>query len=522
MPIENVTPNRGYELPAAPNDLIDDVARLIAAVMKIDFEMASAFAAIATKAEGAHGHVIADITGLAAALAARQDLDQKGEANGYASLGSDGKVPAAQLPASVFGALSYQGTWNASTNSPAIPSANASNKGHYYKVSTAGTTSISGINDWEVGDWIVSNGATWDKIDNTDQVQSVAGLRGVITAVALANALGLKAAAYLDVGTAAGTVATGDDARFGQWTAGTVSKAGAEAGTSIDANVKWSPLRVRQAIEALAPRGSVFDRQEFAASGTWTPPADLLPTDIVYVQAWGGGGGGGNGSRGGGGGGGGYHPMTIPGSLITGPVTVVIGAGGPAATAGGETTFGDFLTAGAGREGSSGSGGAGFPGGGGGGTRLSGGAGIEGGIGTGGSIGSGGGGRSGGYQSSAGGKGGGAGAGFIGYAGSGSNPGGGNAGGDGGNSYHGGGGGGGGGNGNAGGDGGDSVYGGGGGGGGSTNNTGFGGKSLVGGNGGDSNGNPGSVPGGGGGGGGSANNVGGPGGDGLVIVEVIR
>lgn len=222
MPIENVTPNRGYELPAAPNDLIDDVARLIAAIMKIDFEVASLFAALATKAEGVHEHVIADITGLAAALAARQEMDQKGQANGYAGLGSDGKVPAAQLPATLFGALTYQGTWNASTNSPTIPAANTANKGHYYKVSVAGTTTISGVNDWEVGDWIVSNGVTWDKIDNTDQVLSVAGLRGTITAGALITALGLKAAALLDVGTAANTVAAGDDSRI----AGAVQKNG--------------------------------------------------------------------------------------------------------------------------------------------------------------------------------------------------------------------------------------------------------------------------------------------------------
>lgn len=100
---------------------------------------------------------------------------------GFATLDSGGKVPTAQLPASVLGALEYQGTWSATTNSPAIPAAASGNKGYYYKVATAGTTAIDGISEWAIGDWIVSNGATWDKIDNTDQVTSVAGRQGAIT-----------------------------------------------------------------------------------------------------------------------------------------------------------------------------------------------------------------------------------------------------------------------------------------------------------------------------------------------------
>ncbi|MBS7703326.1 hypothetical protein [Chelatococcus asaccharovorans] len=115
----------------------------------------------------------------------------KGANNGYAGLDSGGKVPVAQLPAAVLGAMSYQGTWNANTNSPTIPAASSGNKGYFYKVSTAGTTSVSGISDWGVGDWIVSNGTSWDKIDNTDAVTSVAGLVGAITGSSLKTAIGL-------------------------------------------------------------------------------------------------------------------------------------------------------------------------------------------------------------------------------------------------------------------------------------------------------------------------------------------
>ena len=104
-----------------------------------------------------------------------------GAANGVAGLGADGKVPTSQLPDVAIGGLNYQGTWNASTNTPTIPTASSSNKGFYYKVATAGATNVSGITDWQIGDWIVSNGSAWDKIDNTDSVSSVNGATGAVT-----------------------------------------------------------------------------------------------------------------------------------------------------------------------------------------------------------------------------------------------------------------------------------------------------------------------------------------------------
>lgn len=108
---------------------------------------------------------------------------QLGQPNGVATLGSDGKVPTLQLPDAVLGALKYQGTWNASTNSPAIPAASSSNRGFYYVVAVAGTTSLNGEADWQVGDWLVSSGTSWGKVDNSDKVSSVAGKTGVVTLV---------------------------------------------------------------------------------------------------------------------------------------------------------------------------------------------------------------------------------------------------------------------------------------------------------------------------------------------------
>ena len=65
------------------------------------------------------------------------------------------------------GGLSYQGTWNALLNIPALASGIGVN-GEYYVVSVAGTTNLDGVNDWQVGDWAIFNGTTWQKIDNTD------------------------------------------------------------------------------------------------------------------------------------------------------------------------------------------------------------------------------------------------------------------------------------------------------------------------------------------------------------------
>ena len=45
-----------------------------------------------------------------------------GVPNGVATLDAGGKVPVSELPAAVLGALSYQGTWNASTNTPTLTS----------------------------------------------------------------------------------------------------------------------------------------------------------------------------------------------------------------------------------------------------------------------------------------------------------------------------------------------------------------------------------------------------------------
>lgn len=79
----------------------------------------------------------------------------------------------------ISGSLNYQGTWNASTNTPTLASG-VGTKGYYYVVSTAGTTNLDGITDWQIGDWAVFNGTIWQKVDNSDAVVSVNGQTGVV------------------------------------------------------------------------------------------------------------------------------------------------------------------------------------------------------------------------------------------------------------------------------------------------------------------------------------------------------
>jgi hypothetical protein len=109
-----------------------------------------------------------------------QVTSEKAQPNGYASLDSNGKVPLVQINDALIGNVDFQDLWNAATNTPTLANPPASGtKGYYYIVTTKGT--FAGI-DFEVGDWIISNGTAWGKVDNTDAVSSVFGRTGNVTA----------------------------------------------------------------------------------------------------------------------------------------------------------------------------------------------------------------------------------------------------------------------------------------------------------------------------------------------------
>jgi hypothetical protein len=79
----------------------------------------------------------------------------------------------------LVGGVIYKGTWNASTNTPTLTSS-VGTQGWYYIVTTAGSTNLNGITDWQLGDWVIFNGSVWQKVDNTDAVVSVNGYTGAV------------------------------------------------------------------------------------------------------------------------------------------------------------------------------------------------------------------------------------------------------------------------------------------------------------------------------------------------------
>jgi hypothetical protein len=96
---------------------------------------------------------------------------------------AQGRITAASTIATTSN--SYQGTWNASTNSPTLTSS-VGTLGYYYVVSTAGSTNLNGISTWAVGDWAVYNGSAWQKVaasgSSAFSTLTVTGLTGYMYA----------------------------------------------------------------------------------------------------------------------------------------------------------------------------------------------------------------------------------------------------------------------------------------------------------------------------------------------------
>lgn len=73
MPVDAQSPSRHYPLPDASNLLSGDVIRIATAFGLIDTDVAALLAGLDGKAALQHGHQIGDVSGLASALAAKQD-----------------------------------------------------------------------------------------------------------------------------------------------------------------------------------------------------------------------------------------------------------------------------------------------------------------------------------------------------------------------------------------------------------------------------------------------------------------
>ena len=84
-------------------------------------------------------------------------------------------------PSLLKGTVTYKGTWSAATNTPTLVNpTDSTTNGFYYVVSAAGTQFSLVFN---IGDWIISNGSAWQKVDNTDAIDSVFGRTGAVVGV---------------------------------------------------------------------------------------------------------------------------------------------------------------------------------------------------------------------------------------------------------------------------------------------------------------------------------------------------
>ena len=202
-------------------------------------------------------------------------------ANGAATLDSGGTVPMSQIPASLIGAVNYQGTWNASTNTPTLASG-VGTKGYYYVVSVAGSTNLDGISDWILGDWAIYSGTAWQKIDNTDAVTSVNGYTGTVV-LTQSDITGTVAVANGGTGQ---TSYTNGQILIGNTTGNTLTKTTLTAGTGITVTnstgsitIENSTLGTVTSVAALTLGTTGTDLSSIVANSTTTPVITLqVPT----------------------------------------------------------------------------------------------------------------------------------------------------------------------------------------------------------------------------------------------------
>jgi len=138
------------------------------------------------------------------ALSAKQGKALKEEMDKKADLDELGKIVTSQLPDYILGQVLFGGKTETLSGSnlgirpstaftdkyPGIsslgPGESSMFEGVYFIVGS--NVEFAGLT-LNVGDWIISTGEGWEKIDNTDAVSSVADLTGAITAAALAGKL---------------------------------------------------------------------------------------------------------------------------------------------------------------------------------------------------------------------------------------------------------------------------------------------------------------------------------------------
>jgi len=109
---------------------------------------------------------------------------EKGAPNGVCPLDGAAVIPLIHIPPSIADGLKYQGTWDASTNTPALANTDTGVTGNLYRCNVAGSVDFgAGSIAFTVGDFVANNGTIWEKWDAGDVVASVFGRVGAIVAV---------------------------------------------------------------------------------------------------------------------------------------------------------------------------------------------------------------------------------------------------------------------------------------------------------------------------------------------------
>jgi hypothetical protein len=182
-----------------------------------------------------------------------------------------------------IGALNYKGTWNASTNSPALASG-VGTKGDYYVVSVAGSTALDGISNWGIGDWAVFNGSVWQRVEGGADLNgvnlSVSGtstLSGLTASTALALDASKNVVSVTNTGTGNNVLQT-DPTLVDNVTlsTGNIIQGTAGKGLLLNANTPAA--------------GMTSQLLNWYEEGTWTPafaPASGAFTTLAYLNVGG-------------------------------------------------------------------------------------------------------------------------------------------------------------------------------------------------------------------------------------------
>lgn len=222
-----------------------------------------------------------------------------------ASLDGNGKVPVSELPNSI---MEYQGTWNASTNTPSLVNGTG-NAGDVYRVSVAGSRDFgAGLISFDVGDYAIYNGSNWEKSDTTDAVSTVAGRTGDVTlavadvsgAVASGGALGTPSSG--NVSACVGQVADVCLVAFGKDTARATGTGDNPFGVKMQRAVTFSSVTYRAATAdasgnlvvelrkngvAVSGSAATIAAASQVAGGTATGTFAFAEGDILTVQVTG-------------------------------------------------------------------------------------------------------------------------------------------------------------------------------------------------------------------------------------------